>query len=264
MSNIQIMTERSYQNWPSWGVVYEWEDVMADVLDAELLDLHTGFFGKAARAVRKVYRKSGLKGHFSYDSRRPVRLVWVMDARIYKEYTYPNFIPIFLDFSIDMVDEIFEATKNLPFFWVTCISIYEKLKEKTTKVHYIPLSISDKWISQTVKVKDIDVIQFGRKNAILHEYMLNYCKSHPNVEYVFQTSDGSLTYTSTIRGNMGRFDTRVEYMKMISRSRVSLVSTPAIDSGKDFGGIDFFTPRFYESAAQYCHLIGRYTDNSDQ
>lgn len=108
------------------------------------------------------------------------------------------------------------------------------------------------------------MIQFGRKNPVLHSYMLKYCKLYPNVEYVYQTSDGSLTYTSTTRGNIGKFDNRPEYMQMIAKSKVSLVSTLGIDKSKNMGGIDFFTPRFYESAAYYCHLIGRYTMNDEE
>lgn len=141
---IKIMTERSYQHWPSWDVVYEWEDIMVDVLSAELVDLHVGFLGQVGRLIRKIYRKTGIKGKFSYTENKPIRFVWVMDAKIYKEYTYSNCIPIFLDFSTDMIDEIVVATRDLSFFWVTSMAIYQMLKVKARNVQFIPLSISDK------------------------------------------------------------------------------------------------------------------------
>lgn len=92
---------------------------------------------------------------------------------------------------------------------------------------------------------------------------LEYCKKRCGTEYVYQTEDGSLTYVSTTRGNLGKFDHREEYFQLMSSCRVSLVSSPGIDHFRDFGGIDFITPRFYESAVNYCYMIGRYTDNEE-
>ncbi len=45
MNTFQIMTERPYQSWPSWAVVYECEDIMSDVLNAEIIDMHKGLSG---------------------------------------------------------------------------------------------------------------------------------------------------------------------------------------------------------------------------
>ena len=263
MNNIEIMTERSYQHWPSWDVVYEWEDVMAEELDSDLVDLHRGSLGQVSRIIRKSFRKLNLAPNKFICHGRKYKLAWIMDARIYKEYTYHNIIPIFLDFGLNMVDEIVNATNNLPFYWVTSFAIYKELRKKTNRVHYLPITVADKWIKKIVPQKQIDVIQFGRKNDILHKYMLNYCKAHPDIEYIYQTGDGTLTYTSSTRGIIGKFETRDSYMDMIAKSKISLVSTPGIDKSKDFGGIDFFTPRFYESAAHYCHLIGRFPDNEE-
>ncbi|MCR5460251.1 MAG: hypothetical protein K6F51_10165 [Acetatifactor sp.] len=264
MQEIKIMTERSYQTWPSWTVVYEWEDVMKSIMQCEIVDLHKGFIGNINRITRKINRKLNvIPFSFSWNPNKSIRLIWIMDARIYREYAYPNCIPIFLDFHTEMIDEIIKATQKLPYFWVTSLEIYKKIREKTDKVQYIPLSISDKWISHEVPQKDIDVIQFGRKNLVLHDFMINYCKRHPKTEYVYQTADSTLSYVSTKRGNLGKFELRSDYMKMVARCKVSLVSSPGIDNGKNFGGIDFFTPRFYESAAQYCHLIGRFTKNEE-
>lgn len=125
------------------------------------------------------------------------------------------------------------------------------------------MCISNRYISEGVHDKDIDVIQLGRKNNKLHEYMLRYCKSHPEIQYVYQSADGSLTYITTKGDNLGRFDKRSKYMEMLGRCKISLVSTPGCDNSRNWGGIDFFTPRFYESAAMYCHMIGRYTDNKE-
>lgn len=261
---VSITTERAYQNWPSWDVVYEWEDQLSRELNIPIKNMYS-CCGNIRKKIRRIKRKlSVAQSRFHVDNIKNVKLVWVMDAKIFKEYTYRNVVPIFLDFSVESVDEVIEATRNLPFFWVTSKGIFDVLISKGVKnVYYIPLSISDKYYIKRVPQKTIDVIQFGRKNKILHEYMLDYVKKNPNVEYVYQSEDGSLTYTSTTRGNIGKFDNREEYMDLMSKCRVSLVSSPAVDEGKNFGGIDFITPRFYESAVHYCRMIGRYTENDE-
>lgn len=265
MDNIFIQSERAFQNWPSWAIVYEWEDELAKGLDSKIINIYPLSMGTQFNKIRKALRKAGLAPKmFEYKPGVQCKLQWIMDAKIYQDYTGKNIIPIFLDFSVDMIDTIIVATSELPWFWVTNEDIYRMLQQKNCRnVYFEPLSIPDKYITNKCPDKDIDVIQFGRKNNILHEYMLQYCKRNPSVEYVYQTEDGSLTYISTIKGNIGRFDSRIEYMHLMSRCKISIVSTPGIDKGKDFGGIDFVTPRFYESAANFCHMIGRFTDNDE-
>lgn len=261
MSKINIVSERSYHHWPSYYVVYEWEDILAQQ-GFSLVVRSNDLFHKVYRRVNRILRNR-IKPQFNVNGKK-YNIRWIMNARGYKEYTETNTIPIFLDFPADMVSEIRRATAKLPFYWVTCMDIYEKLIETGSEnVHFIPLSISDKYWTGMVPKKSIDVIQFGRKNSKLHEYMLEYCKKRPGTEYVYQTEDGSLTYVSTTRGNLGRFDQREEYFQMMSSCRVSLVSSPGKDNSRDFGGIDFITPRFYESAVNYCYMIGRYTDNEE-
>ena len=187
-----------------------------------------------------------------------------MDAGIYKQYTFMNVIPIFLDFNINMVEQIMKATSQLPCWWVTNNEIYKELKKRNCRnVFFFPLSISDKYVSGNINSKTIDVIQFGRKNRKLHEYMLRICKKNPDIEYIYQISGKTLEYYSTKNGKIGKFDKREDYIKLIQKCKVSIVSSPGIDSSRDFGGIDFITPRFYESAAFYSHMIGRYTKNEE-
>lgn len=258
---MNIISERNYCLWPSYHVIYEWEDIFAQN-GFNLVVCKNGLPDRTVRRIRN-YIKEKLGGTFRYNG-RTYNFRWILDAKVYRRYTGLNTIPIFLDFPVHMVEEINRVTKELPFYWVTCHDIYLKLKECGSKnVLFIPLSISDKYFTGIVPEKKIDVIQFGRKNSKLHEYMMEYCRRNPETEYVYQTENGSLTYESTIRGNVGKFDTRKEYFQMISSCRVSLVSSPGMDNSRDFGGIDFITPRFYESAANYCYMIGRYADNQE-
>lgn len=265
---VSILSERAYQHWPSFDVVFEWEDIIAPAIGAKIVTFEDGIAGKAIRKLKKFCLKWNKNWHAKYciSDISKCKLMWVMSAGEYRFLPIKNIIPIYLDFSIDMVDKIIVATKSLPLFFVTCKDIYNIFVQKgVTNARFMPLSISDKYYSEVIPEKKYDVIQFGRKNTVLHEYMQNYCKMHPEIEYIYQTGDGTLTYTSTKRGNVGKFDTRKEYVDMIKSCRVSLVSTPCCDKGRteEFGNIDFVTPRFFESAAFYCHMLGRYTCNDE-
>lgn len=261
MTKLNIISERNYQHWPSYHVVYEWEDILAQQ-GFNLVLQKNGLFNKAYRRINRILRNKA-KSEFKVNGKE-YNIRWVMNAGGYKEYAKINTIPIFLDFPVNMVNEITNATDKLPFFWVTCMDIYEKLKKTgANNAYFIPLSISDKYWTGVIPKKTVDVVQVGRKNPKLHEYMLKYCKKRPEIEYVYQSEDGQLAYISTIRGNLGKFDHREEYLQLLSSSRISLVSSPGKDSSRDFGGIDFITPRFYESAVYYCHMIGRYTKNKE-
>lgn len=175
-----------------------------------------------------------------------------------------RFIPIFVDTYANDIDVIYKMTRKLPFFFITALDVYNLLIEKypDSRARFMPLSVSDKWRLAEVPVKDIDVIQIGRRSEILHNYMLKYCEKHPRVNYVYLDSKKSWEYISTVSGSVGKLETREAFMSMLRRARISLTSTPGIETGR-FGAVDFFTPRFFESAVCYCHMIGHYTENKE-
>lgn len=268
MSELKILSQRAYQHWPSYDVVYEWEDAFLkygfkmDILEEKAI-FKLGkmrYIGKFAKKVYKYIFKPGISTLKSCG----LRFIWIMDASEYKYYCSMKAVPIFLDFQETLVEEIHHATEKLPYYWVTCLDIYNKLLDCGSKnVQYMPLSISDIYVKDFIPQKCHDVIQFGRKNSVLHKYMLEYCEKHPNIEYIYQTEDGSLTYYSTVNGNIGKLDKRDNYMRLMSECKVSLVSSPGKDNSRSFGQVDFITPRFYESAINYCYMIGRYTNNEE-
>ncbi|SDO97983.1 hypothetical protein [Selenomonas ruminantium] len=265
---LKILSERAYQKWPSWHVVYEWEDIIAEKANIPIVnysnDIGTRIHSFFRRLCKKFYKK--WMPEYKFNLSCECYIMFIMNAASYHILPTNNIIPIFLDFPINMIDDITRVTKGLPVFFVTCKDIYNILSSNGVKnVRYMPLSISDKHVQSDVPKKTIDVIQFGRKNNVLHDYMLKYCKERPNVEYIYQTDNGTLTYISTTRGIIGKFDSRDEYFDLIKSSKISLVSTPGFDNSRtaDFGNIDFVTPRFYESAASFCHMIGRYTSNDE-
>ena len=260
MKKHSIVSRRKFETWPSWHVVFEWEDIMKETMNLELECIPNNIKRKLKDFLWYKFKIS----HKFKLNKNNWKLIWAMNSKAWGLYNYKNCIPIFLDTPVSSLDAIKRATKHLPIFFVTCLDFYNMLRKKgVNNVKYIPLSISDKYITSKIPEKEYDVLQFGRKNEILHNWMLQYCKEHKEVEYIYQTEGGSLTYTSTKKGIIGKFDSRDEYMELMKKAKISLVSSPGCDGSRDFGNIDFITPRFYESAACYCHMIGRYTENEE-
>lgn len=262
--SVYISTERVYETWASWHIVYEWEDVFVQ----NGMPLLYNSWNVPRWLYRFIQKRLGIKPVFRWDAKKAdIQICFLMAPRYAKKFFAANTIPIYLDVWLDDLPEIVRQTKKLPIYFVTSYCAYEMLREKfhQEKCIYLPISIADRYVDQAKSArKDIDILQLGRKNCKLHEWALEYAKKHADVDYVYQTQDGSLTYESTVHGNIGRFDTRGTFMSILSRARISLVSSPAFDDGRDFGeGFDFFTPRFFESAAMGCYMLGRYSMNQE-
>lgn len=265
---IKIMTERKYEERSFFQVAWEWEDVLFE------------FFNKIEKCECQYdYVRATKFKPFQYlykfiipKYQIPIRKTKADDYELYfplrvwhcNQYLNKHLIPVFLDAYEEDVPIIIKMTKNLPFYFVTAYDTYEQIKnvDANNNVKYMPLSIADKWVLNEMPEKDIDVVQVGRRSEYLHDFMMRYCEAHPEVNYVYLESKGSWEYISTTKGNIGRLDSREQFMRILQKSKVSLVSTPGIETGR-FGNIDFFTPRFFESAASYCHMIGHYTDNKE-
>lgn len=262
-----IYSTRNYNTWPSWHIVFEYEDKFAECLGIKITRGGVRrYWNSIQYRAFKIFPE--LKKLTRYRMRGTnCQLVFIMSAGELWAYPKRNTIPILLDTPMSSAEYVLESTKELPIFWVTAFDYYKRLKElePDSNVKYIPLAITDIYKLDEYPDKKIDVIQFGRKNDTLHNWMLAYCKKYPGTEYVYQTEDGSLTYISTTRGNIGRFDTRRNYFEMLKASKISLVSTPCFEGERKsvFGNMDFVTPRFYESAVNYCYMIGRYTENDE-
>ena len=80
-----------------------------------------------------------------------------------------NCLPIHIDMWGDSIQFVTKSTKNLKLFYVTSRAIFDLIKaeDPNSRVHYMPLSVSDKYYSpnfENYRNKIIDVIQFGRQD----------------------------------------------------------------------------------------------------
>lgn len=254
----QIITERNSSDMYYHQITYEWEDIFSEQLSIELKDSGMYRNSKGLDIIKEIL-SCPFKFQITKDN---WNLAFVMFVRMSHRYKFKNVIPIYLDVHRRWVDKIISDTVRLPLFFVTSYDIYKIIQGriKDERCVYIPLSISDIYydIKKTLN-KDIDVVQLGRKNMILHNYMKEYCQKNREINYVYMENG---VYVSTVGMAVNGLVSRKEYMDLLRRAKISLVSSPCVDKEKDFGeGVDFITPRFYESAVEYCHMAGRYTDN---
>ena len=264
---MRIMTERKWEDRSFYQVAWEWEDAIKETFENQGFPVEFDYVHATKnKALQYLYKFIITKNQLPIKKTNIEKIEVYFPLRVWhcNQYLKKNMIPIFLDAYESDTDVIIRMTRKLPFFFVTAYDTYKEIKRKdpSSKVQFMPLSISDRWVDEEVYEKDIDVIQMGRRSETLHQYMIKYCENHPNVNYVYLESKKTWNYTSTTLGSMGTLDTRDEFMNMLRRARVSLVSTPGIETQR-FGSFDFFTPRFFESSAAGCMMIGRYTENEE-
>ena len=259
---MNILSLRKYQKVFFNQIMYEWEDDISLGLKMDVkkpsiicyaiskfLDKRN-FFHRMTRIIRQDNKKN---------------LAFLMFPFSYSNFCPYSIVPIFLDTFEKYVEEVKNAIKNIDVVVFTNYEMYLEQKNyyPNKKIFYIPLGIATRWVSEDVPNKKIDVVQVGRPNSKLHEWMLQYCKKNPKVEYVYRDTLESQEYISTTRGKIGMCSTREEYIDLLKSSKISLVSTPGADDKSRTGKYDFFTPRFFESACCYCKMLGRYSNNAE-
>jgi hypothetical protein len=277
-----ILSAKKWAKYFPLQVVYEWEEIIAHELDIPIdydsQIVANGLFDKKINnLVQKVLRHTFLKNHidtaFNYYKRKQkgkyILSFLLNPIPIANHYIYQdNSVVILLDVFKNNIDLIPKWFKNKLIF-VTNIEVlnYFETHAISKKLRYLPLSISDKYYNNQVPVKKIDVLQMGRQNTVLHEWMLAVIAKHPEIEYVYAKNiDGVNVYYSTTKGALkDKTETREEFMEFLGSAKVSLLSAPGIDGGDTIrtGGFNPVTPRFYESAVKYCYMIGRYPDTPD-
>jgi hypothetical protein len=271
----RIYTNRSSNILPSWHVVYEWEDIFAQKLRAKMIGYgdEDNIFHR--RNIKKKLINSYKLNNIRFELRKvlPINpkhklIFFLSPPPEYSFLTNCNVIPVIIDFwkqtDLKRLNIIFKNTK---FVFVTSLEAYNYLKtvDCQFKIKHLPISISDIYKPTTYPEKDIDIIQIGRQNSVINAFMEKLLDKYPHIEYVSQNKEkGMFNYFSNKRGNLGSFTNREDFLKILKRSKISLMSSPGVDNGAmRTGGFNPVTPRFLESAANYCYMLGRYVNNED-
>jgi len=280
-SAVSILSSRGWNDYFPVQIVHEWEDVISQELSMPLdgessIEIKNLSDRKKVKIFQKFVRRSFLIRHIDSSNnylkkKYPGKLFlsfFLYPLPLVNHYIYnKNIIPILLDCFADVIDKVPEYFKKSKFLFVTNVEVLAHLKKTAiaNKIAFVPLSISDKYYRDKIPAKTLDVVQTGRQNPILHEWMLQLVNKHPHIEYVYSSvKDKQHNYFSTKRGWLGPIESRNEFMDFLATAKISLVSAPGIDGGeKRTGGFNPVTPRFYESAICYCYMVGRFPDSPD-
>ena len=234
------------------------------------------FIGEAFPILRRIKRYVLSKLRYciaavpQQDINVPLTLCILMEVPEMSAFIKTNSLLIFTDVWDMNINYVIKYARKHNLFYVTSRYVFNRIEAEcpSSRVIYMPLSVSDRYYSRNFeryRSKNIDVVQFGRKDPVLHEYMLRYTECHKDIDYVYSSERRGSEYISTLRGNVGYIDSRDDFISVLSSAKISLVSSPGMY--KDFDvhkyGCCFVTPRFYESAILGCALIGRYPENEE-
>jgi len=254
----QIVSNRRYKDKLYWQIVHEWEDVLSRELGLRLLMPGKSVPERLMRAAsaspvlrRALPSTPTLAFHMTPRARVP-----------------GGQVPIIIDFWKSVrPGDFYAAYKHCPLVYISSLEVMHYLQADGCPVNIRHLALSLPDIQQPLDAPDkvIDIIQPGRVNYVLSDYMSKLLVERPDIEYVKQQwVDGGLRYVSNKRGDLGAFASRRQYLDLLRSSRVALYSSPGVD--EDFqrtGGFSPVTPRLLEMVAGHCLVAGRYADNAD-
>lgn len=269
----RILTDRHFQNWPSWHIVYEWENELSNLLKLPLKNtprIKSNFIYRNFKRIDNRLFKGKLD-FFLNTLLITVKysLYFEMSVQNHKRFSSSRkVIPVIVDFwGKTNIEHFKKIYADCPLLLITSLEVLNFLKENhiKNKLIHFPMSLPSiyKLMPDQIFKKEYDIVLAGRINGVLWDYLKQYEIHHPEVEYLHQIEkEGELYYVSNKRGIIGNFHTRSEYMNLIKSAKVAFYSTPGIDGGeKRTNGFNPVTPRFFELLSAGCHIISRYPKN---
>lgn len=264
----KIISQRAYAKYPSFKIVYEWEDILAKDLNISIKkegDFKFKFFRR--------FEKYGLADFYhSFIPQNSLMLRFVMEAKAEKRCILDrNTIPVIIDFWLEENDlqAFYEAYKHCPLVLVTSAEVVDFLKNNDCPlpIEHWPLSYPDIYKLDVNKIKDkkYDFCIFGRPNPFFIRMLDKYCEKHPDFTYIHSTGTDTGRVFVDHDGNVVLKDTgRQSYLDMIGKTKISCYTTPGIDESKKIKGrFNQVTPRLFEMLTNGCSVIGHYPDNAD-
>lgn len=275
-----IYTDRHFQTWPSWQIVFEWEDALSDALRLPLKSSPTtgmlehklrgwdnksqrGRWGKALHSARFWKTTWELENHQA--------LYFEMAPRKYPAFSNArNVAPVIIDFFPDAnLEETLKCYERCPRVYFTSLEVLHKVQEMMADGpwFHLPMSLPDQYqlLPDASFPKKYPIVLSGRTNQVLLQFLKRYELEHPEIEYLQQKLiHGKLYYVSNLSGVIGEFSSRSSYWQLIKSAQVCFYSTPGMDEGSQrTGGFNPLTPRWFELLAAGCHVIARYPDTPE-
>ncbi|MCB0506743.1 MAG: hypothetical protein KDD21_00440 [Bacteroidetes bacterium] len=264
---IQIDSIRAFEDYPSYQILYEFEDDFSS--QAKLPINQLSKYKYVGGKFLNKYFSQFLSANNESSINRARKFSIMMTPDYHRMYwNKSTVVPYIIDYW-KRYDTIFDTYfDQFPLVYISGLEVFEYLKSKQTRVNikHLPLSISDKHFHNFFHkeiAKDIDIINVGRKNKVLDAYIQQYLEKFPATNYVHrEMENGENIYYSTINGKIGKLETRTDLLNTLSRAKIAIVTSPGIDGGElRTGGFNPVTPRIFEAAIGKCFLIGKYEKN---
>src|ERR1700712_4748471 len=152
MENFEILTNREITNWPSWHLVYEWEDDFSRLLDIPLANP-----GKVENLLEDRYIRKALSfklakklmqfvNSFLESPRKKIAFEMYM-KRNFSYTNNINSVPIVIDFWKKNAGCFFNTYKYCKLVCISSIEVYNFLKSKNypLNIQHLALSLPDKY-----------------------------------------------------------------------------------------------------------------------
>lgn len=243
-----IISTRYRSNWPTWQMVHEWEDILANLL---------------AVPLRPIGENCMLPDPDCLPGNHDLMFLQLA-GELHYYADNPQLIPIVMDLWRDDFADFLQLAPRFRLIFVTSLQAFQELSPQLPQLHYLPFCLADQHLDRTAVIRDIDIIHYGRRNPLLEQYMGRLLAERPDIHYVTTEpfdDEQKVRIYSNRQGCLGESDSRSTFMALLDRCKISLVSTVGMDGSRQTGGIDPISPRFLESMAAGCHLVGRIPDN---
>ena len=275
MKLTRILSDRHFQTWPSWHIVYEWEDEISRSLNIPIEkspEIKTfpnpNFIQRKINGLdHRILHGRIEKIHFEISNyTQELSLYFEMHPVLKRNFSnHRRTIPVIVDFwNKSNIEQFKKAYKKCPYLLITNLEVLQWLKKNKIKNHLIhfPMSLPTKYFLDPAKKfnKKYDLVLAGRVNPVLWGYLRRFEIINPEIEYLYQIQkNGELYYKSNKRGIIKKVHSRNDYINLIKAGRIAFYATPGIDGGeKRTNGFNPVTPRFFELLSAGCHIISRY------
>lgn len=272
-----IYTDRNFQEWPTWPLIYEWEDVIAEKLGLSFADSYRASVTtyKLDRVLRATSRKLFGDNRIIIwlDQYIPKRKGFYFELLARSSFYFTgskNTIPVIIDFSKSTNLKLFyKAYANCKVVLIANLEAFNYLKSLNCplNIYHFPQSISDIYQinPETKFIKHYDVIIPGRVDSVLWGYLKQYEQQFPGIEYLYREYiNEEFVYISNKTGKQYSGQSRVDYMNLLRASKTALYSTVGIDGDENrTGGFSPVTPRFLEMVSAGCQIMARYPANAE-
>ena len=263
-----IYSERAYTTWPSYQLVYEWENIMSEKIGIPIKKI-----GTSKRILYSIIKK--LKIQLPYfnilnklNRPRGYYLYHVMTAsNPYMLSFNNNVIPIIIDFFLKKEDLVlfYKRFENCKCLLVSSLEVVDFLTENKCPISFFhfPISLPDLYKFKKYE-KKYQILLAGRQNILLKEYLNKYLGEFPETEFVYESETEKFIYISNKFGLIGNFSKREDFIKLLRLSKVFFYTTPGMDEGANrTNGFNQVTPKYLELLAANVKIIARYPNNKE-